>query len=148
MTDVCPEHIKTHNHVNLTRLPDNAAVRPEFETFLDADSRARIPTRWTLAVSMGRKVCVCPCGQRGHWAAECPKRCKAGHGGKGDDGKGQGKKGKLDRGKTDEGKGKGKGGKWQARKVFKGYCNHCWKPRARVAKANVQAVLMNQRRAV
>ena len=54
---MCPEHIKTHIHLNLARLPDYAAVRSEFETFLDADSRARIPTRWTLAVSMGRKVC-------------------------------------------------------------------------------------------
>ena len=53
---MCPEHIKTLIHLNLTRLPDYAAVRSEFETFLDADSLARIPTRWTLAVSMGRKV--------------------------------------------------------------------------------------------
>ena len=55
---MCPEHSKTHIHLNHTRLPDHAAVRSEFETFLDADSRARIPTRWTLVVSMGRKVCV------------------------------------------------------------------------------------------
>ena len=63
-------------------------------------------------------------GQRGHWAADCPKRGKNVQGGKGEDGKGQGKKGKV---KTDDGKGKGKGGKWQARKTFEGYCNHCWK---------------------
>ena len=56
MTDMRPEHSKTRIHLNLTRLPDHAAVRSEFETFLDADSRARIPTRWTLAVSMGNKV--------------------------------------------------------------------------------------------
>ena len=56
MTDMRPEHRKTHIHLNLTRLPDYAAVRSEIETFLDADSRARIPTRWTLAVSTGRKV--------------------------------------------------------------------------------------------
>ena len=45
----------------------------------------------------------------------------------GHDGKGQGKKGKSSKGENDDGKGKGKGGKWQARKAFDGYCNHCWK---------------------
>ena len=45
----------------------------------------------------------------------------------------------------------------KARKAYDGYCNHCWKwghmerivspnPRARVAKAKVQAVLMNLRK--
>ena len=33
---MCPEHIKTHIHLNLTRLPDYAAVRWEIETFLEA----------------------------------------------------------------------------------------------------------------
>ena len=85
----------------------------------------------------------------------CPKRGKSG--GKGDDGKGQGKKGKSSKGKNDDSKGKGKGGKWQAHKAFDGYCNHCWKwghmekivssnPRASVAKAKVQAVFMNLRK--
>ena len=73
----------------------------------------------------GQKGVCRNCGQRGHWAASCPKRGKSG--GKGDDGKGQGKKGKSSKGKNDDGKGKGKGGKWQARKAFDGYCNHCWK---------------------
>ena len=45
-----------------------------------------------------RGVCR-TCGQRGHWAAECPKRGKKGQGGKGDDGKGQGQKGKSGKGK-------------------------------------------------
>ena len=65
------------------------------------------------------------CGQRGHWAASCSKRGKSG--GKEDEGKGQCKIGKSGKGKNDDGKGKGKGGKWQARKAFDGYCNHCWK---------------------
>ena len=70
----------------------------------------------------GQKGVCSNCGQKGHWAACCPKRGKSG--GDGDDGKGQGKSSK---GKTDDGKGKGKGGKWQARKAFDRYCNHCWK---------------------
>ena len=91
---------------------------------LKHDSRVRIPMRWTLVVSMDRKVFVAIV-DRGHWAASCPKRGTSG--GKGDDGKGQGRKGKSSKGKNDDGKGKGKGGKWQARKAFDGYCNHCWK---------------------
>ena len=79
--------------------------------------------RWTLEGSMDRKGFCRNCGQRGHWAADCPKRGKNGQGGKGEDGKGQGKKGKSGKGKTDD----GIGGKWQARKTFEGYCNHCWK---------------------
>ena len=77
----------------------------------------------------GQKGVCRNCGQRGHWAAECPKRGNNGHGGKGENGKGQGKKGKSGKGKTDDGKekGKGKGDKRQARKTCKGYCNHCWK---------------------
>ena len=42
-------------------------------------------------------------------------------------GKGPGKKGKSGRVQTDDGKGKGKSGKWQSRKTFEGYWNHCWK---------------------
>ena len=52
--------------------------------------------------------------ERGHWAAECPKRGKAGQGGNSDDGKGQGKKGKAAKGKADDdakGKSKGASGK-------------------------------------
>ena len=102
----------------------------------------------------GRKGVCRNCGQRGHWAAECPKRGKNGQGGEGEDGKGQGKKGKLDRGKTDDGKGRGKGGK-HARHM-KGIAitvgnGVTWKrivsqkPRPRVAKAEVLAVSMNPR---
>ena len=36
LTEMCPEHIKTHIHLNLTRLPDYAAVRSEIETFCKA----------------------------------------------------------------------------------------------------------------
>ena len=57
---------------------------------------------------------------------------------------------------NDDDKEKDTGGKWQACKAFDGCCNHCWKwdtwkrivspnPRARVAKAKVQAVLVNLR---
>ena len=73
----------------------------------------------------GQKGVCRNCGQRGHWAASCSKRGKSG--GKEDEGKGQCKIGKSGKGKNDDGKGKGKGGKWQARKAFDRYCNHCWK---------------------
>ena len=36
------------------------------------------------------------------------------------------RKGKSSKGENEDCKGKGKGGKWQARKAFDGYCNHCW----------------------
>ena len=89
---------------------------------LKHDSRVRIPMRWTLVVSMDRKVFCRNCGQRGHWAASCPKRGKSGQGGKG-----QGKKGESCKSENDDGKGKGAGRKWQAPKAIDGYCNHCWK---------------------
>ena len=121
---MCPEHIKTHIHLNLTRLPDYAAVRSEIESFLEARQSRSNPDAMDIGSLNGQKGVCRTCGQRGHWAAECPKRGKKGQGSKGDDDKGQGKSGK---GKTGDGKGKGKGGKWQARKAFEGYCNHCWK---------------------
>ena len=118
---MCPEHIKTHIHLNLTRLPDYASVRSEIETFLEARQSSSNPDAMDIGSLNGQKGVCRNCGQKGHWAANCPKR------GKSDDGKGQGKKGKSSKGKTDDGKGKGKGGKWPARKAFDGYCNHCWK---------------------
>ena len=120
---MCPENIKTHVHLNL-RLPDYAVVRSEIETFREARQSSSNPDAMDIGSLNGQKGVGRNCGQRGHWAADCPKRGKNGQGGKGEDGKGQGKKGKV---KTDDGKGKGKGGKWQARKTFEGYCNHCWK---------------------
>ena len=36
LIEMGPEHIKTHIHFNLTRLPDYAAVRSEIETFFEA----------------------------------------------------------------------------------------------------------------
>ena len=127
LTEVCLEHIKTHIHLNLTRLPDYAAVRSEIETILEARQSSSNPDAMDIGSLSGQKGVCRTCGQRGHWAAECPKRGKKCQGGKGDDGKGQGKKGKSGKGKTAEGKGKGKGGKWQARKAVEGYFNHCWK---------------------
>ena len=124
---MCVEHIKTHIHFNLTRLPDYASVRLEMETFLEARKSSSNPDAMDFGSLNGQKGVCRKSGQRGHWAASCPKRGKSGQGGKGDNGKGQGKKGKLSKGKNDDGKGKGKGGKWQARKAFDGYCNHCWK---------------------
>ena len=129
---------------------------------LKPDSREQIPTRWTLAVSMGRKGVCRTCGQRGHWAAECPKRGKTSQGGQGDDGKGKGKQGKSSKGKTDDGKGKGKGGKWQTRNVFgwvlqsllelvsheKGWFHVGKKPRAKGGTGKSAAALMNPRQVV
>ena len=110
---MCPEHIKTHIHLNLTRLLDYASVRSEIETFLEARQSSSNPDAMDIGSLNGQKGVCRNCGQKGHWAASCPKRGKSG--GKGDDGKEQGKKGKSSKGKTDDGKGKGKGGKWQAR---------------------------------
>ena len=135
---MCPEHIKTHIHLNLTRLPDYASVRSEIETFFEARQSSSNPDAMDIGSLNGQKGVCRNCGQRGHWATSCPKRGKSG-------------------GKNDDGKGKGKGGKWQARKASDGYCNHCWEwdtwkrtvssnPRASVAKAKVQAVLMNLRK--
>ena len=103
---MCREHIKTHIHLNLTRLPDYASVRTEIETFLEARQSSSNPDAMDIGSLNGQKGVCRNCGQRGHWAASCPKRGKSG--GKGDDGKGQGKKGKSSKGKTDVGKGKGK----------------------------------------
>ena len=127
LTEMCPEHIKTHIHLNLTRLPDYASVRSEFGTFFEARQSSSNPDAMDIGCLNGQKGVCRNCGQRGHWAASCPTRGKSDQGGKGNNGKGQGKKGKSSKGKNDDGKGKGKGGKWQARKAFDGYCNHCWK---------------------
>ena len=43
LTETCPEHIKTHIHLNLTRLPDYASVRSEIETFLEARQSSSNP---------------------------------------------------------------------------------------------------------
>ena len=145
LTEMCPEHIKTHIHLNLTGLPDYAAVRSEIERFLEARKSRSNPDAMDIGSLDGQKGVCRTCGQRGYWGAECPKRGKNGQGGKGEDDRGQGKKGKSGKGKTD--------GKWQARKAFEGYCNHCWKwchmekekPKPRVAKAKVRAVSMNPR---
>ena len=69
---------------------------------------------------MRRKVYVCRiCGQRSHWAAECPKLGNAGQGGKGGDGKANGQKGKVSEGEGDAGKGK-EGQRWQGLAQSKG----------------------------
>ena len=58
LTGMCPEHFKIHIHFN----PFVCQITPLFarksKRSLKPDSRVRIPMRWTLAVSMGRKVCV------------------------------------------------------------------------------------------
>ena len=97
LTEMCPEHIKTHIHLNLTRLPDYASVRSEIETFREARQSSSNPDAMDVGSLNGQKGVRRNCGQRGHWAASCPKRGKSG--GKGDDGKGQGKKGKSSKSK-------------------------------------------------
>ena len=120
LTETCPEHIKTNIHLNLTHLPDYAAVLSEIETFLEARQLSSNSDAMDIGSLNGLKGVCRTCGQRGHWAAECPKRVKKCQGGEGDDGKGQGKKGKSGKGTTGDGKGKGEGGRWQARKAFEG----------------------------
>ena len=84
--------------------------------------------RWTLAVSVDRKVFVAIVDSEGIGQQSVPNVARMVKEAKGENGKGQGKKGKSGKGKTDDGKekGKGKGDKWQACKTFEGYCNHCW----------------------
>ena len=43
LTEMCPEHVKTHIHLSLTRLPDYASVRSEIETFLEARQSSSYP---------------------------------------------------------------------------------------------------------
>ena len=47
LTEMWLEHIKTHIHLNLTRLPDYAAGRSEIDTFPEARQSSSNPTRWT-----------------------------------------------------------------------------------------------------
>ena len=86
-------HQDTHIHFNLTRLPDYASVRSEIETFFEARQSSSNPDEMDIASLNGQKGVCRNCGQRGHWAASCPKRGKSGQGGKG-----QGKKGKSSKG--------------------------------------------------
>ena len=97
---MCPEHIKTHIHLNLTRLPDYASVRSEIETFLEARQSSSNPDAMDIGSLNGQKGVCHNWGQRGHWTASCPKRSKSDQGGKGDNGKRQGKKGKSSKGKS------------------------------------------------
>ena len=76
LTEMCPEHIKTHIQLNLTRLPDYAAVRSEIETFLEARQSSSNPDAMDISSLNGQKGVCRTCGQRGHWAAECPKRAR------------------------------------------------------------------------
>ena len=69
---MCPEHIKTHIHLNLTRLPDYASVRSEIETFLEARQSSSNPDAMDIGSLNGQKGVCRNCGQRGHWAASCP----------------------------------------------------------------------------
>ena len=126
LTEMGPEHIKTHIRLNLSRLPDYAAVRPEIETFLEARQSSSNPDAMDIGSLSGQKGVCRICGQRGLWAAECHKRIKKGQGGESDDGKGHGKKGKSRKGTVD-GKRRGKSGKGPSRKIFEGYYNHCGK---------------------
>ena len=78
LTEMCPEHIKTHIHLNLTRLPDYASVRSEIETSLEARQSSSNPDAMDIGSLNGQKGVCRNCGQRGHWAASCPKRGKSG----------------------------------------------------------------------
>ena len=54
---MCPEHIKTHVHFNLTRLPDDAAVRSEI-SFFGARQSSSNPEAMDIGSLNGQKV-VC-----------------------------------------------------------------------------------------
>ena len=49
LTEMCPEHMKTHMHLNFTRLPDYAAVRSVIETFLEARQSSSNPDAMDIA---------------------------------------------------------------------------------------------------
>ena len=55
---MCPEHIKRHIHLNLTRLADNASVRSEIETFLEAQQSSSNPDAMDIGSLNGQKVFV------------------------------------------------------------------------------------------
>ena len=76
--------------LNLTRLPDYAAVRSETETFLEARQSSLNPDAMDIGSLNGQKGVCHSCGQRVQWAAECPKRGKSGQGGKGEEWQGTG----------------------------------------------------------
>ena len=69
LTEMCPEYIKTHIHVNFTRLPDYAAVRSEIETFFEARQSSSNPDAMVIGNLKGQKGVCRTCGQGGHWAA-------------------------------------------------------------------------------
>ena len=100
LTEMCPEHIKSHIHLNLTRLPDYAAVGSEMERFLEARQSSSNPDAMDIGSLDGQKGVCRTCGQRGHWRAECLKRGKNGQGGKGDDGKGTGQERQVKQGEN------------------------------------------------
>ena len=58
LTEMCPEHIKTHIHLNRTRLPDYAAVRSENETFFEARQSSSNPDAMDTGGLNGQKVFV------------------------------------------------------------------------------------------
>ena len=49
------------------------AVRSEIEKFLEARQSDSNPNAMDMGILNGQKGVCCICGQRGHWAAECPK---------------------------------------------------------------------------
>ena len=63
LTEMCPEHIKTHINLNLIRLPDCASDRSEIETFLEARQSSSNPDAMDIG-SLNRQKVVCrKCGQ-------------------------------------------------------------------------------------
>ena len=58
LIEVCPEHIKAHIHLNLTRLPDYASVRSEIETFLEARQSSSNPDAMDIGSLNGQKGVV------------------------------------------------------------------------------------------
>ena len=64
LTEMCPEHIKTHIHLNLTRLPDYASVRSEIETFPEARQSSSNPDAMDIGSLNGQKGVCRNCGQR------------------------------------------------------------------------------------
>ena len=58
LTEMCLEHIKSHNHFNLAHLPTDDAVRSEIEQFIVSQQWRSNPDAMDIRVSMELKVFV------------------------------------------------------------------------------------------
>ena len=134
LSEMCPEHITTHVHLNLNRLPDCAAARSEMETFLAA--RQVEFESWRCGHRQSQKAgrCVALMDSEGQWQQNVPNvarlvreaevaNCKHSMHLKGT---------AITVGSGDTGKGLFHVGKKQMQGWQRQRCQHFWKPRQAV----------------